>query len=207
MLRLSVDTVYVAGHDWLVGGDRRVAAADHIYAVATDLITRHGLAAFDIDTLAARVHCSRATIYRHVGGKTQIRDAVLIRGAGRIVDEVRRSVEGMSGPERVVTAISVALEQIRSDPLGRLMFNATAAAGLSELPASPVLAELAADLAGVTDDDPLAAQWIVRVVLSLVYWPIGDTKVEHEVLLRLVSPAFGGYSVGGRTNGPVPPAR
>jgi AcrR family transcriptional regulator len=180
----------MAGHDWLVGGDRRELAADHIYAVATDLITRDGLDAFDIDTLAARVHCSRATIYRHVGGKAQIRDAVLTRGAGRIVDEVRRSVDGMSGQERVVTAISVALEQIRSDPLGRLMFSSTAAPGLSGLPASPVLAELAADLAGITDDDPLAAQWIVRIVLSLVYWPIGDREVEREMLLRFVSPVF-----------------
>jgi hypothetical protein len=59
------------------------------------------------------------------------------------------------------------------------------------LPASPVLAELAADLAGITDDDPPAAQWIVRIVLSLVYWPIGDRKVEHEMLLRFVSPVFG----------------
>jgi AcrR family transcriptional regulator len=181
----------VAGHDWLVGGDRRAVAADHIYAAATDLITRDGLDAFDIDTLAARVHCSRATIYRHVGGKAQIRDAVLIRGAGRIVDEVRRSVEGMSGPDRVVTAISVALEQIRSDPLGRLMFSSTAAPELSGLPTSPVLGGLAADLAGITGDDPPAAQWIVRVVLSLVYWPIGDSMVEYEMLQRMVAPAFG----------------
>ena len=65
--------------DWLVGGDRRTAAAERIYEAATDLIARHGLDALDVDTLAARVHCSRATIYRHVGGKAEIRDAALIR--------------------------------------------------------------------------------------------------------------------------------
>ena len=49
-----------------------------------------GLDAFDVDSLAARVHCSRATIYRHVGGKAEIRDAVLVRAAARIVATVRR---------------------------------------------------------------------------------------------------------------------
>jgi hypothetical protein len=41
-----------------------------------------------------------------------------------------------------------------------------------------------------TDDDPQAAQWIVRVVLSLAYWPIGDSCFEHQMLERFVSPAF-----------------
>ena len=79
-----------------------------------ELIVDGGLASFDIDSLAARAHCSRATIYRHVGGKAEIRDGVLIRGAARIVDTVRRTVEGMSGPDRVVTAIAVALDEIIS---------------------------------------------------------------------------------------------
>ena len=61
--------------DWLVGHDRRTAAAERIYAAATDMIASGGLDAFDVDTLASRVHCSRATIYRHAGGKAEIRDA------------------------------------------------------------------------------------------------------------------------------------
>jgi AcrR family transcriptional regulator len=55
--------------DWVVGGDRRAVATDRIYAAATELIVCEGLDAFDIDTLAARVHCSRATIYRYAGAK------------------------------------------------------------------------------------------------------------------------------------------
>jgi AcrR family transcriptional regulator len=180
----------VVRDDWLVGGDRRVAAADRIYAAATDLVVRDGLDAFDVDTLAARMHCSRATIYRYAGGKAQIRDAVLTRLAARIIDTVRRSVEGLSGPERIVKAITVALEQIRSDPTRRLMISSMATRDLSDLPSSPVLGRLAADLTGITDDDPQAAQWIVRVVLSLAYWPIGDSRFEQQVLQRFVSPAF-----------------
>jgi len=176
--------------DWVVGGDRRGVAADRIYAAATELVVRNGLEALDIDTLAARVHCSRATIYRYAGGKAQIRDAVVMRMAGRIVDTVRRAVAALSGSDRVVTAIIVALEQIRSDPMRRLMLDSTAATDLGDLHSSPVLARLAADLTGITDDDPQAAQWIVRVVMSLAYWPIGNSRLEEEVLRRFVAPAF-----------------
>jgi AcrR family transcriptional regulator len=176
--------------DWVVGGDRRAAAADRIYAAATDLVVREGLDAFDIDTLAAQAHCSRATIYRYAGGKAQIRDAVLMRLAAGIIDTVRFEVNGLSGPERVVTAITVALEQIRSDPLRRLMLSSGKPPELGELHSSPVLGHLAADLTGITDDDPQAAQWIVRVVVSLAYWPLGNSRVEQQVLRRFVAPAF-----------------
>jgi AcrR family transcriptional regulator len=177
--------------DWLVGGDRRSAAADRIYAAATDLIARDGVDAFDIDALASSVHCSRATIYRCAGGKRQIRDAVMERSAARIVDAVRLAVDGLSAAHRIVTAITVALEEIRSDPLGQLMFSAIR--GEQErtwLTESPIVARLATDLNGLTDDDTEAAQWIVRIVLSLLYWPVGDAEVERQMVERFVSPAF-----------------
>lgn len=180
----------MARDDWLVGGDRRAIAAERIYDVATDLIAKRGFAAFDIDALAARAHCSRATIYRHVGGKGQIREQVLMRLAARIVETVRRTVEGMSGSDRVVTAITVALEQIRSDPLGRLMIGRSTVAEQWDLAASPVMDELAAELTGIAADDPAAARWIVHVVLSLVYLPVGDASAEREMVQRFVAPAF-----------------
>jgi AcrR family transcriptional regulator len=179
----------MARDDWVVGGDRRAVPAERIYAAAGDLIVRDGLDAFDIDALAATVHCSRATIYRYAGGKAQIRDAVVVRFAARIIDTVRRTIDGLSGPERVVKAITVALEQIRSDPMRRLMLDSTAA-DLTDLHSSPVLRRLAADLTGMTDDDPQPAQWIVRVVMSLASWPIGNSTIERQMLERFVSPAF-----------------
>ena len=76
-------------HDWLVGRDRRSEAAERIYAAAADLIARRGYEAFTIEALAAQVHCSPATIYRHAGGKAAIRDAVVATQATRIVDSAR----------------------------------------------------------------------------------------------------------------------
>lgn len=176
--------------DWVVGGDRRAAAADRIYAVATDLVVREGLDALDIDRLAARVHCSRATIYRYAGGKSQIRDAVLIRLSSGIIDEVRAAVKELRGPQRVVAAVTVALEQIRSAPLRQIMLSSGVSPNLGELHSSPVLSHLAAELTGITDDDSEAAQWIVRIVLSLAYWPLASGRVEQHTLRRFLAPAF-----------------
>ena len=176
--------------DWLVGGDRRKIAAERIYAAATDMITHGGPDAFDIDTLAKRVHCSRATTYRYVGGKTEIRDAVVARAGARIIDTVRETVDHMSGPERVVTAILVALKRIRADPLGQLMISSIRADEMASLTGSPLLAGFATDLTGLTDHDPHAAQWVVRVVLSLMYWPAGDDETEQQLVQRFVAPAF-----------------
>jgi AcrR family transcriptional regulator len=176
--------------DWLVGGDRRTVATERIYDAATDLITREGPDAFDIGTLTARVHCSRATIYRYVGGKAEIRDAVVARAAARIVETVRQTVENLHGPERVVTAITVALKLIRSDPLGHLMFSSLRANDVVWLTGSPLLAGFATELTGLTDRDPQAALWVVRVVLSLLFWPVGDSATERQVVQRFVAPAF-----------------
>ena len=177
--------------DWLVGEDRRTAASERIYAAATDVIARGGVDALDIDALAARVHCSRATIYRHAGGKTDIRDAVLLRATARIIDTVRQAVGHLSGAERIITAITVALKEIRTDPLGQLMVTSIRAQEMTWFTDSPIVAGFATDLNGLADDDPEAVQWIIRIVLSLMYWPIDDADAEHRIVQRFVSPAFG----------------
>lgn len=169
-------------------GDRRAAAAERIYSAAAELIVRDGVEAFDMAALEARVHCSRATIYRHVGGKNRIRDAVLARNAERIIEAVRRAVDGLSGSERAVAAVTVALEQIRADPLGReLVKSMRGAAEMAWAVESPLPVAVAAELAGIDDGDVQAAQWIVRVVLSLVYWPLADPAAERKMLGRFLA--------------------
>lgn len=176
--------------DWLVG-DRRSAATERIYAAATELIARDGIERFDMAELQARVHCSRATLYRHVGGKTQIRDAVLAREAERIVAAVRTAVQPLSGPERTVTAVEVALERIRADPLGQaLLHSMRGTTEMQWVATSPLPVALAAELAGLADEDPpLAAQWIVRVVLALLFWPVEDPAAERAMIRRFLAPA------------------
>ena len=111
----------MAADDWLVGRDRHSEAAERIYAAAADLMSRQGYDAFSIDALAATVHCSPATIYRHTGGKAAIRDAVLGRKPNASSTSVREAITGLTGPERVVTATTVALQRLRTDPLAQIM--------------------------------------------------------------------------------------
>ncbi len=177
--------------DWLVG-DRRLAATERIYDAATDILARGGFKALDIDKLAGRVDCSRATIYRYVGGKSQIRDAVVARAVQRIKGNVLSAVETLNGRERLVTAIMLTVQQIRADPLCQLMIGSIRGGTreLAWLARTRLTADLATDLAGLAGGDPQAAKWVVRVVLSLVYWPSEDEESDRQLVQRFVAPAF-----------------
>ncbi len=135
--------------DWLVGPDRRDVASERIYAAAADLISRNGFDTFTIEALAKKAHCSPATIYRHVGGKTAIRDALTERLSARVVAAVRETIRDLQGADRVVTAVVVGLQHIRAEPLGRLMMgSAPHADDVAWLIASPVIADLAEEMIG-----------------------------------------------------------
>jgi len=179
--------------DWLAGGDRSEMAVERIYAAAADSVAAHGLDRLNIDDIAARAGCSRATVYRHVGGKGAIRDGVLARSIARIGADVTAAVANLRGAERLVQAILLSLDAVRGDRVASaLLIGNPAAQDLnSTLIDSPRLASAAAELAGLQPDDPVAPEWIVRVVLSLLYWPVGDRKAEEAMVRRFVMPAFG----------------
>jgi AcrR family transcriptional regulator len=177
--------------DWLVGRDRQAVATERIYAAAADLISRNGFDAFTIGALAKKAHCSPATIYRHVGGKTAIRDALTARFSARVVAAVRDSIKDLHGANRVVTAVVVGLQYIRAEPLGRMiMGSAPAADDVAWVIASPVISALAAEMIGGSSPDPAAAQWLIRVVLSLWYWPVNEPGGERQLVERFLGPLF-----------------
>jgi AcrR family transcriptional regulator len=176
--------------DWLVGRDRRTEAAERIYAAAADLIARRGYEAFTIEALAAQVHCSPATIYRHAGGKAAIRDAVVAIQAAHIVDSARQAIKDLTGPDRVVTATVAALQGLQSDPLAHLM-RSTHATPVSEwITSSPAVTGFAAEMLGLENDDPLAAQWLIRVFLALWCWPLKDPDAQRTMLQRFLGPPY-----------------
>jgi len=178
--------------DWLAGGDRTELATERIYAAAADSAALHGLDRLNIDHIAAQVGCSRATVYRHVGGKRALRDGVLARSIARIGAEVAAAVDGLNGEERVVQAILVSLTVIRADAVASTLLEVTPGMGKGNrsLLRSPRLAATAAELSGLTVDDPVAAGWVVRVVLALLFWPIGDVVAEEAVVRRFVAPTI-----------------
>lgn len=176
--------------DWLAGGDRHELAAGRIYAAAADLIARRGLERFDLDSLAKAAHCSRATIYRHAGGKAQIRDEVLARSAQRIHLSVLEAVAKLRGVDRVVGAITAALREIRSDPVASQVFAPGRPGNAALLAESTLIARFAAESSGLDPRETAASQWINRVVLSLLFWPGRDEAAETAMLEAFVAPAF-----------------
>jgi hypothetical protein len=70
------------------------------------------------------------------------------------------------------------------------MISSIRADEMVRLTGSRLLARFATDLTGLTDRDPQAALWVVRVVLSLMYWPAGDDEAERQLVQRFVAPAF-----------------
>ncbi|MDX1887132.1 helix-turn-helix domain-containing protein [Mycolicibacterium sp. 120270] len=180
----------MARTDWLVGQERGSAATKRIHAAAAKLISRDGWEAFTIDALAAEVHCSPATIYRHAGGKIAIRDAVIGIHAARIVESVREAIRGLTGSERVVTATAMALQRVRSDPLAQAMRAGHPLTESEWLPVSEVIAQFAAEMLGQRKSDPLAQQWLIRVFLALLTWPMKDTDAELEMLQRFFGPPY-----------------
>lgn len=175
--------------DWLIGSVRSSVASERIYAAATHLIASSGIEGFSIEALADMVHCSPATIYRQVGGKTVILEGIIHRASQHLLGSVRQAIDGLAGPDRVVTAIQVALQAIRAEPLGELMMGAISPDhGRGWVTASPLVMELAEEMIGHAD--PLAAQYLVRVTFSLWCWPVEDRESEDELIRRFVGPSF-----------------
>ncbi|CAN3130464.1 TetR/AcrR family transcriptional regulator [Mycobacterium sp. smrl_JER01] len=182
----------MSSDDWLVG-DRHSAARARILDAASVLIARHGWHGLDLDVLAAEAHCSRATIYRHVGGKTEIRNGVLTAAIDRVADAVRLRVDGLTGGERAVEAVLTALDEVRADLVGDLAIRALARPSVATwLIGSPLLATYASEFTGSSPDDAEAAQWTVRVFLSLLTVPVGTAAGERALVKRFLRPAYDG---------------
>lgn len=164
-----------------MGADRRDAGLERIYAAAAESAAARGLDRLSVDDIAASVGCSRATVYRHVGGKQALRDGVLARAISRIGSGITAAVSGYSGRERIVVAVLSAVRLVRADAVATGLVRAGASVDLR----SPRLARAAAELSGIAD--PLLAEWIVRVVLSLLCWPMADPKAEEMVVRRYVA--------------------
>lgn len=172
--------------DWLAGGVRRTVARSRIEAAAADLFLERGIERVSIDDVAERVGCSRATVYRHVGGKPELVRIVTASAARDIAERVAATVAPLRGPRRVVEAVLASLAAIRAEPTLSAFLAGAGATG-DQVVATPELRGIATALTGIAADDD-AAQWIVRVVLSLLTWPLPDAAAERRTVERFVGP-------------------
>jgi AcrR family transcriptional regulator len=184
----------VSGTDWLTGADRRDAAVAAIHAAAREQLLERGLERFTAEAVARRAGCSRATLYRVVGGKAALLDVVFTEGAAAISRRIEAGIGGLEGADRVSEAILVGLRELRADrPIHDWVRKTVLSSDF--LQSSAGLADLAAGWFGSSAppglDGRLAGEWIVRVYLSLVAWPAPDPETEVRLVREFVAPAFG----------------
>jgi AcrR family transcriptional regulator len=178
----------MANRDWVLGVDRNAEASNRILAAAYDLVSREGFEAFTIDALAAKLHCSPATIYRRAGGKAAIIERLISIFADRIIRSMHREIDGLEGTERIATAILVGLDLMRAEPLGKLIMGVTRPDQDSgAVTASPLVTKITSEMIGYAD--PVAAQWIIRATFALWYWPVKNRQAEIELVRRIVAPS------------------
>lgn len=175
-------------HDWLVGPSRSDSARERLRAIAGELIAEHGIDRFDINELADRAHCSRATIYRHTGGKKQLVEAVFLHISTRITDTIRCAVADSTGPGRIRTAFTVALREIRADPIARQFPQSRNVIDSAQFAVrSPAVSAVAADLFGLDPADTIHTTLIVRSFLTLLVWPPEDRADEPHLIDTLAT--------------------
>ncbi len=178
-------------HDWLTRGSRRDAAERRIRAAARTLLVERGVESFTAEAVARRAGCSRATLYRVTGGSKALLDAIVAEASTSVLRQIEERTVGTEGPDRVVEAILAAVDALRADATLRawLARRRTTAAD-DYFGSSPAMSATAQVLGGVGGFGPWAGPWLVRVVLSLVTWPLEDADAERELVTRFVRPAF-----------------
>ncbi|WP_244930622.1 TetR/AcrR family transcriptional regulator [Nocardioides sp. W7] len=175
--------------DWL-GDDRSRIAAERILDAAAELFVQRGVGSVGMGEIATAAGCSRATLYRYFADRRELHVAFVHREAQRVGERVRADVAGIDDPaERLAAAVLGAVRRVRRTPTLAAWFRAADVAATAELAQSSAAVEALG--AGVVDD-PDAARWLVRVVLSLLALPGRDDAEEAELVARFVVPGLVG---------------
>lgn len=166
--------------------DRSRLASDRIIEAAGLLFTAHGPGKVSMGEVARAAGCSRATLYRYFADRRELQLAYVHREARRIGAAVTRETAGVEGREaRLVAAVLSALQHVRGTPLLAGWFGGDGTAVTADIvTSSEVLESLGLGFV----DDPLAARWLLRAVVSLLMMPGHDADDERALVERFVAP-------------------
>lgn len=156
--------------------------AGEILDAAAGLFAEHGVDAVGMGEVARAAGCSRATLYRYFADRHELHLAFVHREARRI--------GALVAPETdLADAVLAAVRHVRAKPELVAWFGAADAGTTAELAQSSEVIE-ALGLSAV--DDPEAARWLVRVIVSLLIVPGRDDAEERSLVERFVVPAMAG---------------
>jgi AcrR family transcriptional regulator len=166
--------------------DRSRMAADRIVEAAGELFTARGPDQVSMGEIARAAGCSRATLYRYFADRRELQLAYVHRESRRIGAAVTRETADVEGRQaRLVAAVQSALRHVRGTPLLAGWFGKDGTAVTASIvSSSDVLDTLGLGFV----DDPVAARWLLRVVVSLLMMPGHDEDEERVLLEQYVAP-------------------
>ncbi|MFC7495459.1 MULTISPECIES: TetR/AcrR family transcriptional regulator [unclassified Nocardioides] len=160
--------------------------AERMLDAAAGLFAEQGVEAVGMGEIARAAGCSRATLYRYFEDRHALHRAFIRRAARDIGVRVAVETAPVREPaERLTAAILTAVRLVRESPelvawFGRADAGTTAELALSD----EVIEGLGLRAAGDAD----TAQWLVRVIVSLLIVPGRDEADERALLERYVVP-------------------
>jgi AcrR family transcriptional regulator len=183
--RQTADGAFGASRDWLAGGTRREASQARILEAATFLISERGPANVTTEDICQRVGCSRATLYRYMGGRPAIFDALVRQRSIPVTAAVRRATTALNGDERVVESILVTVNGIRADPILLDVIKNVDREQMSQYLAVPEsIAPSDWCSAPSPLEDRIAVKMLVRIIWSLIDYPLDDPAEERALAQR-----------------------
>jgi len=177
--------------------DEADEARERIVDAAEAAIQRWGVARTRIDDIAAEAHCGRTTIYRYFGNRDNVIVEVVVRQDRRLLASLVDLLATLpDSPDKVVEALVLAVDLMRKDQHLSWAFRPDEspsqieglADALHELATSTWTFFLRTDPTlkaalrpGV--DPPLAAEWMLRIMLSYLAFP-GRSRDSRQGMRR-----------------------
>lgn len=148
----------------------RVTESGTVLDAAARRIASHGIAATSVDDVAEGAGVSRATVYRYVGAKDDVVQAVISREANHVLVRVAAAISASTSPhEAIAGAVSMALTAIAENP---------ALARLTSSDLRKILPFITADSGSLVDHCVSTLSTAMRAAPEL---PIDDRAVECAV--------------------------
>ncbi|MGX9673637.1 TetR/AcrR family transcriptional regulator [Mycobacterium sp. HM-7] len=162
----------------------RDEGVEEILDAALDVFSKIGIRRATVDEIAQRAGLGRVTIYRRVGGKSEIVTAVLIRESQKLFEAVRAAAARTDNfPDRVVHSFATTIETVRTNAVWNRLLDIEPDTVLPRLTleGTPLLAGAVAataevlrgpDVAAVPEPALLArAEILVRITHSILLTP------------------------------------
>jgi len=180
-------------NDWL-SGRRTEVAAETILDAADRLFAEQDAATVGMLEIARAAGCSRATLYRYFENRDALYLAYVHRETFRLFAHIGEQIAEVTDPRtRLLDGVAIALRDVRESPALSSWFAATQRPIGGEVAAqSDVITGLVAAFLSAQwpELDATAAgrraNWLVRMMVSLLMFPGADEADERAMLDEFV---------------------